>query len=399
MKLILGVGAAGSWRQWPLLLLVSLVLPAAAFGPNAVQTAPVVVQSSAGFKAQLRSSLIAQANPRINVGGTFQQDWQATCYDINGQPVADTVTFSVSGAPSTGGATAAFSPNPVATFVITKLTVTTTKTTSPGNYNMIVSGTGPVCGSYGTGSSPLDVAPLLDGGDAIWWFNGQTPGGYKVKTAMKSKPAGIGSYLWTITAGADKATFSNNSSTITTTAETTPIKSKGPNGSTVKNDVSVTVTVNGVASDPLMLTVLVPNSLKPLLIDDSPATANGYRSLLHYSILDQFGDVLPSLVPLNEQFTTAAVKDYPGTNWPQGVNKPATVNPADWTDNVSAVGAGGIPPPTPPQTPLGNVKVEHWSGQWQIGSLTIGAGRRVQTNVWQLFQDHGRHRNIVSPAP
>ncbi len=396
MKPTLELVSSGSWRRS---LIFLLALCSVAFSLNAAQAAPNSVKSSAGFKTLLQSSLIADANPRINVGGTFQQDWQATCYDINGQPVADTVTFSVSGAPNTGGATAVFAPNPVATFVNTTLTVTTTKTTSPGSYNMIISGNGPVCGSYGSASSPLDVAPLLDGGKGIWWFGGETPSGYKVKTNMKAKPAGIGSYLWTVTAGADKVQFTNNSSTITTTAETTPIQSKGPNGSAAKDDVSVTVTVNGVASDPFSLTVLVPNSLKPLSNVDNVDATFGYLSEIHYAILDQFGRTLPSNVPLNEKFTSALRKDFAGTDWRRGPEGGALVSPANWQDSIQGEASTFTPTPQNPQTPLGSVKVEHWNGQWQIGSATIGSGRRVQTNVWQKYQDHARHTNIVSPAP
>jgi len=56
--------------------------------------------------------------------------------------------------------------------------------------------------------------------------------------------------------------------------------------------------------------------------------------------------------------------------------------------------------PQNPQTQLGTTAVYHWDGEWSVGSAdpSGGKGVRVQTNTWQKYQDHARHRNIVSPA-
>jgi hypothetical protein len=386
------------WRFHAAVL--AAILLGLTFSTAAVQAAPDPARKPAGLQAGLRALITVDANPRINVGGTFQQNWQATCYDSNGNPLADTVTFSVSGAPSTGGATATFSPNPVATFTVTVLTVKTTQTTNPGTYNMLVSGTGPVCGSYGTGTSPLDVAPLLNSVDnVIWWFNGEKPGGYNVQTNLKAKPTGIGSYQWNVTTGDDKVEFANGSSSTTTTTASTPIRSKGPNGSAARKDITATVTVNGVASDPVQLTVQVPNSLSFLRNVDNVDATYAYASEIHYAVQDQFGRTLPSAVPLNEKFTSALRNDFAGTDWRRGPAGGTTVNPADWLDLIQGEGSTRTPTPQAPGTPLGNVRVQNWSGQWQIGSATVGSGLRVQTNIWQKFQDHARHRNVVSPAP
>jgi 3D (Asp-Asp-Asp) domain-containing protein len=97
----------------------------------------------------------------INVGDTYNDTIQASCYDANGNPLPDTVTLSVTGAPDTGGATATFTPNPVATFTDSAFAVVTTKQTDAKVYSMVVSGTGPACGSYGSVTLPLTVNPVL----------------------------------------------------------------------------------------------------------------------------------------------------------------------------------------------------------------------------------------------
>jgi hypothetical protein len=98
----------------------------------------------------------------MNVGDTYQQTITTTCYDANGNPVADTVTLTVSGAPDTGGANTSFDPNPQQTFSAGALfQVTTTKKTDAKVYSMVLTGTGPVCGQYGTLTLPLTLLPVL----------------------------------------------------------------------------------------------------------------------------------------------------------------------------------------------------------------------------------------------
>jgi hypothetical protein len=42
---------------------------------------------------------------------------------------------------------------------------------------------------------------------------------------------------------------------------------------------------------------------------------------------------------------------------------------------------------------------QHWSQELRVGSLTAGAGVRVQTDTIVRFTNHAEHQNIVSPAP
>lgn len=344
--------------------------------------------------------IAAAGDKRIIVGQNAVWRLRPWCYR-NGEPVDDVVTVGISGQPNTGGATAKAQPNPVHTFTPLTITVTTTTRTKPGRYRLTISGRGPKCGTYRPALLGLIVAPKIKTNLAtIWWINGQKPAGYKTEVVLNAEAAGFGPYNWTIRAGTAFATFGNGQSTITTQAAA--VKVLAAKGSNAVDDVRIVVTVNNAVSDPQTLTVNTPHSLVHLRDVHQPIGApyTGYRSEVHYRIRDQFKQVLPSSVPLNEIFTTGVIDDYPGTDWQRGPAGGATVSPQDWADGITyGTVSGGVPTPQSPQTPLGTTKVHHFRGGWQIGSVTPGVGKRVQENNWQRFRDHALHTSIVSPVP
>lgn len=238
---------------------------------------------------------------------------------------------------------------------------------------------------------PACAGPSISGPTNVWWFNGQTPSGYATSITLTATPAGSGSYTWAVVAGSDKVTLSN--------ASNNTIRVTGRNPSAFR-EVGVQVTVNGVTSQTFRLSVRAPHRL--VLTRDFVQRADatwGYDTEIHYRIEDQFTDVLPSNVPLNEHFTTGIVADYAGMDWRRGAEGGAVVNPSDWYDHIQGETAGHTPAPRNPCSPLCNTAVYHWDGEWFIGSATIGVGRRVQTNRWQKFTDHSEHTNRNSPAP
>jgi len=229
----------------------------------------------------------------------------------------------------------------------------------------------------------------------VWWFNGQEPADYTTKITLTAKPAGEKQYTWTATKGNTLVQLDGKASPVNTAVNTVTVTGTGP--SKAKNDVEITVTVNGTTSGPLKLTVMAPHTLKFLKNDDAANATYAYETQVHYEIQDNFGTVLPKDVPLNEQFTTGVVNDFRGADWRRGPEGGATVKPSDWFDNIQGEVATMTPVPQAPQAPLGNVAVDHWDGRWQIGSETIGSGVRVQTNRWQKYRDHARHTEIKSP--
>jgi len=135
----------------------ALVLASGLLGP-----AVALAAAGHGGTIQLKPGRATTSNDFMNVGDTYQETITTSCYDVDGNPLTDTVTLTVTGQPDTGGATATFNPNPQQTFSAGALfQVTTTKKTDAKVYSMVLTGTGPVCGQYGTLTLPLSLYPVL----------------------------------------------------------------------------------------------------------------------------------------------------------------------------------------------------------------------------------------------
>jgi 3D (Asp-Asp-Asp) domain-containing protein len=126
---------------------------------------PVLVSAAPGARhgaLTLKPGRDTTSNDYMNVGDSYTETITTSCYDVNGNPLDDSVTLTVTGQPDTGGATTTFTPNPQQTFSAgAAFLVTTTKKTDAKAYSMVLTGTGPVCGQYGTLTLPLTVYPVL----------------------------------------------------------------------------------------------------------------------------------------------------------------------------------------------------------------------------------------------
>jgi hypothetical protein len=204
------------------------------------------------------------------------------------------------------------------------------------------------------------------------------------------------SWHWNVTSGASKITLgSNGSCNISVTAAA---------ASASQADVAITVTVAGVTSDPVTsdpfnLTVRAPTTLVQTGITLDPDATWGYRVEITYSIRDQFGSLLPAgSLPVNEQWTTSLIADYPDMDWRQANQGGTTLSNPVLSDVITGETSSHYPTPQSPGSP-GSVKVCHWGQDIFVGSTTPGLGRRVQSNVQQKYTDHAAHENIISPNP
>lgn len=213
--------------------------------------------------------------------------------------------------------------------------------------------------------------------------------------AIRARP-----YIWKIKKGTDKVRFSDGSTSIATDQSTVKFKSTGPDGSKPPGeDIEISVTVNGVTSDVLKTQVRVPHKLVPNGVRHDKDDEFGYRSLIYYKIFDQLDKMLPSDVPLNEMFTTPVENDRPDADWKRGPAGGRIQPPSTMIDKITGQAWPSTPAAMNPLTPLGKKTIHHFDGEWRIGSIEVGKGRRVQVNRWQRYQDHGTHEIIVSPAP
>jgi hypothetical protein len=238
----------------------------------------------------------------------------------------------------------------------------------------------------------------ITGPQTVWWFDGQTPGGYDTTVTLTALPSGASSYSWSLLAGTDKAVLSGQSGNT--------IHLTGNDLSTSLNDVTVQVTVTTTGGTKLATrtaTVRGPYRLVPgVPVPPQPDANYGYVSYIPYTIQDNLGQELPN-VGVNESLGTV-INDFPGSTWIRG---PATgYLPPGATFSDIIQGQAVSPPPYPypeqppePPAPLGTTAVHHFAQSWFIGSETPGSGARVQTDTLQRYLDHAAHLNVVSPAP
>jgi hypothetical protein len=250
------------------------------------------------------------------------------------------------------------------------------------------------------GCATASVVHISLGAGTIWWFNNENPGGGYILTttaAAQGVPAGA-TLLWSIPSGGDKANLigANGGPSIT-------VSSKAP--STAVGDVTIQLSINGTPMCPTNLTVRAPDHQTHQSDRDRDIPqGNGYFSFISYNIYDQFGDILPYIVPWNEdidgngahstaaEIADAMITDYAGENWGGAAEGSDTINPANAFDRMIVDVSGLFPPCDNPQTPLDNVKVQHSpKGAWYCGSLTTAKGVKVGACTWQDYTDHGRY--------
>jgi len=249
-------------------------------------------------------------------------------------------------------------------------------------------------------SAPANVTPTISGPNTLWWFNGLGAGvsGYANQTTLTANSGGTGtSYQWAITAGSDKVSLS------TGTSASVQVTSIGQSSNA--NDVSITVTVGGLTSDPFKLTVRAPYTFGTDSAHPTPTYVSDptyvWQTHVFNIVLDNLLTALPSSINVNENWNAPLVADYPGTNWRQPGPNPfgcPTIQNAEIEDEIQ----GEVPSRIP--TPVYNVNqngpaVQHWGQEWRIGTCNTGFGPRVETNTIQKYTDHAAYTGVTTPAP
>ncbi len=258
---------------------------------------------------------------------------------------------------------------------------------------------------------PSDTCSCGLGDATIWWFNGESPDGYKVSTIATVTGAPSDATLdWSIESG-EPATITGSGSSVT-------IKGTGPSA---EHGVTIDLTINGTKMCPQFLTVKVPNKLTPLTPEYADYRVTylgqdaGYLSVMQCQIVDQFNAVLPSPVPFAEDIngdglpsksdkvTQDRISDFTLQNgynanedwiWGDEAIDPKA-DPNRVTDNIGSARPSGewTPNPKVPQNPLSMTPIAHSSpnGGFFVGGSDIGKGVKVRTLSWHRYIDHGRH--------
>ena len=243
-------------------------------------------------------------------------------------------------------------------------------------------------------SKTVYVVNITQSPEDVWWFNGCDAALYCETGTLTLNGVLFFTFDWEVVQGQDKIDFWNDmDEQIVVNNNTVSFKSTA--GSADEDDVKVEVRLSGVSGKASkLLTIYMPKKLTHLRDTDSPWGQWGYLSEIHYSIQDNLDRPMVDDIELNEQWTSNDVSNYTGENWPQPSPTGGTRDPTDWQDYFGITDPNLTFTPTPlnPQKPsLGTTKVDHWSGDWYVGSVTPGLGVKVHSTVWQSYQDHGRH--------
>jgi HEAT repeats len=247
-------------------------------------------------------------------------------------------------------------------------------------------------------------------GQAVWWVcsasNTLLP--TTGNLTLTNPPSTATSFAWTISAGDTRMVFSNGTSAVTTTANKAKVKSLA--ASTAMNDVSMSVVVQNL-SYLFDTSVRTPKQLKRRtdLDSDGGRGANcavsgnkGWQSLIGYEVDDQFGvntsEPDNADAGISEKF--GAKTDKQVNDWPIPTEGGSSTANGLFNDNMCITTTAFNPAPLPPQAPLTNNLVDQIKQTWFAGSPAVAPnqGCKVQTDTFTRYIDHGRHKNITSPA-
>jgi hypothetical protein len=215
-------------------------------------------------------------------------------------------------------------------------------------------------------------------------------------------------FVWQIVTGSKFVALPDNVLTAVTTVNRVTIRSLA--ASEALDDVTIAGRYNNVDVFRIKLTVRSPRRLVALPLgnpDSGRAAGNcnaagsaGFLSLIPYEIQDQF-NARANWVGINERLGTAQVID-PGTNWGPGPEGGTDAPAGQFNDRLCYTAfAGSLPTAIAPQNPPSTREIVRIPQTWFSGNPTVNGNRgcRVQTDDILFFIDHGRHINIVSPAP
>ena len=90
--------------------------------------------------------------------------------------------------------------------------------------------------------------------------------------------------------------------------------------------------------------------------------------------------------------------DYTGEDWETPPEDSSTTISSGTLADLMCAADQNNPLSVDPRSPLLTVEVEHASQNWYVGSLSYGSGIQVQSDTFQLYQDHGRHNSTMSPV-
>lgn len=241
--------------------------------------------------------------------------------------------------------------------------------------------------------------------DDLWFFNGPTPTNYKTTVQINAAGPSAGTFSWQVTTNQKAVALNGRGSSASSTGNA-PLNVTSSEISLSSGDVTVHFQYNGNDVGDFPLTVFAPlqkyTTLAKIVYLTGPTdkTPSGFDTYADYRIRNQFQDMLPRPLDLNEFFDLATIVNMePNVGWttlsanggitstdPSFPNDP----PAYFQDRYGRNGVL-IPlpqsPPAPP-APLSTEEVFNVTQKYFMGSQSPGVGRQASVSTLHMYRDH-----------
>ncbi len=259
--------------------------------------------------------------------------------------------------------------------------------------------TGWMCDSCTCVEEPLQVAdegevkgkPTITGPNTVWWFNGQNPdpSTWPTQITLSSNANGT----WAVTSGSDYVRLSSTSGSSITVTGTGAFSRE-------VNDVSITLSVNGMTSNAFTITSKGPRVLAnpynlPRRCDGAGEV--GWHYDRTYRVLDNFNNIMKN-VPVSEGVGLPISDRADGLRFPAVMPKGGLTNAStgNFTDVIFVCASGSVTPMPENYTDgSGTSLVDHISQTWCAGSLASSlacTGAPVKSDTIYRYLGHGEVR-------
>jgi hypothetical protein len=240
------------------------------------------------------------------------------------------------------------------------------------------------------GSGPGNVAPVITGGNTVWWFNGQDPDSSTYPISVTLMSSGGSSTTWTVTQADMKVSLSSTSGSSIT------VKCTGSKFSAASGDISITATAGGVPSTAFTMTSRTPWKLSLISRDTVEDSKYVYITNILYNVLDNLSSVVASDINWNE--IVGACQSANGSNWGPICISSSSGSTGPLTDLLGGPPLASNPSPKPQydNPPTGSTPYENVPQTINVGSSTTG-GVLAQTDTLTYYIDQGNHTGITQP--
>ena len=240
------------------------------------------------------------------------------------------------------------------------------------------------------GNAAVHGVKITQGAD-LWWFNFEDAIAYQEMIELTADGAQVGTFLWEVTQGQDIVNLNNggvDADTITAVNDNT-VMVRSINASAAPDDVAVRLKINGAVVFTHKLTVYSPASA--VLVEGYPfddSYNNGFESVYLMTVKDQFDNVIPYELEVNEDFGVWG-PDYLGENWDEP-DPDGTITRGRQFPDGYVVDGELVPMPVHPWHPEADVKVQNAPQWYYAGSTTPGRGKMIKSHTCQYYRGKGR---------